>query len=77
MVSVSAWKFLRWSMPSAPSIGDPAEALAGAAYRQAVPLCRGGVGFPLCAQWRSDRADLTFGHFLIKAGDSKLVGEIR
>jgi ABC-type branched-subunit amino acid transport system substrate-binding protein len=59
----------------APSIGDPAEALQ--ALRVGKPFRYAGAASDFRFAPNGDQTDLTFGHFLIKAGDSKLVGEIR
>jgi branched-chain amino acid transport system substrate-binding protein len=59
----------------APSIGDPALALK--ALRDGKPFRYAGAASDFRFATNGDQANLTFGHFLIKAGDSKLVGEIR
>jgi ABC-type branched-subunit amino acid transport system substrate-binding protein len=59
----------------APSIGDPGEALK--ALREGKPFRYAGAASDFRFAPNGDQTNLTFAHFLIKAGDSKLVGEIR
>lgn len=60
---------------NAESLGDPAEALKslreGKAFRYA------GAASDFRFAKNGDQTNLTYGHFVIKAGESKLVGEIR
>ncbi|WP_299804804.1 ABC transporter substrate-binding protein [Tardiphaga sp.] len=59
----------------APSIGDPAEALK--ALREGKPFRYSGAASDFRFAPNGDQTNLTYGHFVIKAGESKLVGEIR
>lgn len=59
----------------APSIGDPAEALK--ALREGKPFRYAGAASDFRFAPNGDQTNLTFAHFVITAGESKLVGEIR
>jgi ABC-type branched-subunit amino acid transport system substrate-binding protein len=59
----------------ATSIGDPAEALK--ALRDGKPFRYAGAASDFRFAPNGDQTNLSYGHFVIKAGESKLVGEIR
>jgi ABC-type branched-subunit amino acid transport system substrate-binding protein len=59
----------------APSIGDPTEALK--ALHEGKPFRYAGAASDFRFAPNGDQTNLSFAHFVIKAGESKLVGEIR
>jgi len=59
----------------APSIGDPAEALK--ALRAGKPFRYAGAASDFRFAPNGDQTNLAYGHFVIKSGESKLIGEIR
>lgn len=58
-----------------PSLGDPAEALK--ALHDGKPFRYAGAASDFHFAANGDQTNLSFGHFVIKSGDSKLVGELR
>lgn len=60
---------------NAASLGDPAEALK--AVREGTPFRYAGAASDFKFASNGDQTDLSFGHFVIKSGESKLIGEIR
>ncbi len=59
----------------APSLGDPAEALK--ALREGKSFRYAGAASDFRFAKNGDQTNLTYGHFVIKSGESKLIGEIR
>jgi ABC-type branched-subunit amino acid transport system substrate-binding protein len=59
----------------APSIGDPVEALKS--LREGKPFRYAGAASDFRFAPNGDQTNLSYAHFVIKAGESKLVGEIR
>ncbi|MEH2509458.1 ABC-type branched-subunit amino acid transport system substrate-binding protein [Nitrobacteraceae bacterium AZCC 1564] len=59
----------------APSLGDPVEALK--ALREGKPFRYAGAASDFRFAKNGDQTNLTYGHFVIKSGNSKLIGEIR
>lgn len=59
----------------AASLGDPAEALK--ALRNGKPFRYAGAASDFRFAKNGDQTNLTYGHFVIKSGESKLIGEIR
>jgi branched-chain amino acid transport system substrate-binding protein len=58
-----------------PSLGDPAEALK--ALREGKPFRYSGAASDFRFAQNGDQTNLSYGHFVIKSGESKLLGEIR
>jgi ABC-type branched-subunit amino acid transport system substrate-binding protein len=58
-----------------PSLGDPVEALK--AVRDGRPFRYAGAASDFHFAENGDQTNLSFGHFVIKSGESKLVGELR
>jgi branched-chain amino acid transport system substrate-binding protein len=58
-----------------PSIGDPAEALK--ALREGKPFRYAGAASDFRFEPNGDQTNLSYAHFVIKAGENKLLGEIR
>ncbi|WP_398466009.1 ABC transporter substrate-binding protein [Tardiphaga sp.] len=58
-----------------PSLGDPAEALN--ALRDGKPFRYAGAASDFKFAKNGDQTNLSYGHFVIKSGESKLLGEIR
>lgn len=59
----------------APSLGDPADALK--ALREGEPFRYAGAASDFKFAKNGDQTNLSYGHFVIKSGESKLLGEIR
>jgi ABC-type branched-subunit amino acid transport system substrate-binding protein len=59
----------------APSLGDPAEALR--ALQAGKPFRYAGAASDFRFAKNGDQTNLSYGHFVIKSGESKLIGEIR
>ncbi len=58
-----------------PSLGDPVEALK--ALQDGKPFRYAGAASDFRFAPNGDQINLSFGHFVIKSGESKLVGELR
>jgi ABC-type branched-subunit amino acid transport system substrate-binding protein len=58
-----------------PSLGDPVEALK--AVRDGRPFRYAGAASDFHFAENGDQTNLSYGHFVIKSGESKLVGELR